>query len=354
MISLLYLRRQVKELFFLLLLLSTPLQADWNQDFDHQTKLLTEEIPSFKSPEYINQYAFFMKARETLLHDQEVQKKIAATDEGTKIIFLEKDKNLVLKKRRNQHIHELYAWELSLLLGSLEFFVPSFPVEIDGKRVIVQKLEPFAYGKGRGEIHTDKNLRKVTLETYWKAHIQAYLLGHCDLAGRNIGISPDGKIRFFDNESCLTYRNIPTRNEFTFSSCFISQSLDWPHYRRPIDEKTAKELETFVQSFSDVEKQIHIYMKNRSMSLNEPGFLYRLERIRSFKIAPGSTFRDLYGALFPRMSPGLDELNRIVEKIIKQPVEHGTALFFITRKMKKYTLSLEDKAEIQRWIDTYI
>ena len=48
------------------------------------------------------------------------------------------------------------------------------------------------------------------------------------------------------------------------------------------------------------------------MSLNIPGFLYRLERVKSFKIAPGSTFRDLFGALFPRMSPGLDELNRIV------------------------------------------
>lgn len=346
--------RQVKGLFFLLILLTISLQADWNQDFDTQTKLLIEEIPSFKNPEYIKQCAFFMKTRERLLHDQEIQKKVAATDEGTKIIFLEKDKNLVLKKRRNQHIHELYAWELSCLLGSLEFFVPSFPVEIDGKRVIVQKMEPFFVGKGRGEVHTDKNLRKVTLETYWKAHIQAYLLGHCDLAGRNIGISPDGKIRFFDNESCLTYRNIPTRNEFTFSSCFISQSLDWPHYRRPIDEKTAKELQAFVQSLSTVEKELPIYMKSRSMSLNIPGFLYRLERVRSFKIAPGATFRDLFGALFPRMSPGLDELNRIVSRIVKEPVEHGTALFFITRKMKKYALSPEDKAAIQRWIDTYI
>lgn len=354
MINIVCLQRQVKGLFFLFVLLTIALQADWNQDFDTQTKLLIEETPSFRNPEYLNQCAFFMKARGRLLQDQEIQKKVAATDEGTKIIFLEKDKNLVIKKRRNQDIHELYAWELSHLLGSLDFFVPSFPVEIDGKRVIVQKMEPFAVGKGKGEVHTDKNLRKVTLETYWKAHIQAYLLGHCDLAGRNIGISPDGKIRFFDNESCLTYRNIPTRNEFTFSSCFISQSLDWPHYRLPIDEKTAKKLQAFVKSLSNVEKQIHIYMKNRSMSLNEPGFLYRLERIRSFKMALGSTFRDLFGTLFPRMSPGLEELNRIVGKIIRQPVEHGTALFFITRKMKNYTLSPEDKAEIQRWIDTYI
>lgn len=329
--------------------LAVTLHADWNQTFDEQSNLLMKELPAFQNPTYLQQYKFFIKARKLLLEDVDVTRKIQKVDLGKKRMLFKKKNNLIIKKRCNNHIHELYTWELSYLLGSQEFIVPAFPVEIGGKKVVVQKIEPFTFGSYPAQ----EILEKVSLETYWKAHIQAYLLGFCDLAGNNIGVNAEGKIRFFDNEACLGYYNHPIKAGLSFATGFVSHSFNWPQYRTPLDKQTAKILNDFVHSFAHVEEQLKVYGLHRSLPFST-GINFCLEKVRNFPIKEGATFRDFYGSIYPQMSAGLDELNQIVGQILGRNVDHGTALFIICRKLKHYTLSPEIKFALDQWIEKYI
>lgn len=339
--------------FLLSFLIVLPLHADWNLDFDTQTKALINELPPLQSPYYLQEYMLYTRARALLLKDRRALKKIAQTEPGIKRLIFRKEDGLIVKKRRNNHIHDLYIWELSFLVGGSEFITPSFPMELAGKRVIVQKLEPFEHGQ-RLEVLSEKVTKKVPLLDYWKAHLQVYLLGLSDLANGNIGVSPTGKIRFFDNESSLIYYNKPMRTDAAFTTGFICQSFDWSQYRMPLDKEMARELQAFVQNFSHLEDHLKIYKAHRSLALEGEGFLYRLERVRSFPFREGATFRDFLGWAFPKMSPGLDALNQMVGQILGKKVDHGSALFFMGRWISFCTLSPQTTLALQQWIDTYI
>lgn len=339
--------------FLLSFLTILPLCADWNLDFDAQTKALINELPALQSSRYLQEYTLYTKARALLLKDRRALKKIGQTEPGIKCLIFRKEDGLIVKKRRNNHIHDLYIWELSFLVGGSEFITPSFPMELAGKRVIVQRLEPFHHGE-RLNVLAAKITDKVPLLEYWKAHLQAYLLGLSDLANGNIGVSPTGKIRFFDNESSLIYYNKPTRTEAAFTTGFICQSFDWKQYRMPLDKEMARELQSFVQRLSHLEEDAKIYKAHRAHSLEGDGFLYRLERVRSFPFREGATFRDFLGWAFPKMSPGLDALNQMVGEILGKRVDHGTSLFFMGRWIRHYTLSPQTTMALQQWMDTYI
>lgn len=194
----------------------------------------------------------------------------------------------------------------------------------------------------------------MTLETYWKAHLQAYILGMSDLASANIGVNKKGMIRFFDNEACLIYYNRAFRTSMSFSNGFISQSFDWPHYRTPLDKKTALKVKNFILGFAHFEENLNKYLQLRPLKILETGLKYRLDQVRNFSIEEGASFCDFYATLYPQMSPGLDQLNKIAGKIMHRTVDHGSALFFACKRIKHYQLSEEDRAAIQLWIKTYI
>lgn len=339
--------------FLLSFLTILPLCADWNLDFDAQTKALIKELPPLQSPHYLREYMLYTKAKALLLKDRRALSKIAKTEPGMKRRIFRKEDGLIVKKRRNNHIHDLYIWELSFLVGGSEFITPSFPMELAGKRVIVQKLESFEHGENLNVL-SEKITDKVPLLDYWKAHLQAYLLGLSDLANGNIGVSPTGKIRFFDNESSLVYYNTPVRTEAAFTTGFICQSFDWRQYRMSLDKEMVRELQSFVQRLSHLEEDAKIYKAHRAHSLEGEGFLYRLERVRSFPFKEGATFRDFLGWAFPKMSPGLDALNQMVGQILGKKVDHGSALFFMGRWISFCTLSPQTTLALQQWIDTYI
>lgn len=337
------------QLLFLIFVL--PLQADWNHDFDKQSQLLVESLPCFQNPHYCDEYNTFVEIRKILLEDKSLQNKIKNEDPQNKLVLFQKTNDLFIKKRRNDCINELFIWELSYLLNSPEFIVPSFPVHIGGKAVIVQKKEMIEIGKGEFDCPSEDLLKKVSLKNYWKAHILAYLLGFRDLAGRNIGVNTGGMIRFFDNESSFKYVSIKNGGGFTIP--FVSQSFDWPQYRIPLDQKTAESLKHFVNSLSDFENELKQYISLRKLTISEQDLNLRLHMLRNFPLKKGATFRDLYGSLFPQLSPGLDQLNHIVGKIVNHKVDHGTALYFVWRKKKKYNLSDKDNLALDRWIETY-
>jgi hypothetical protein len=274
-------------LTFISILISSPLNADWNEDFDIQSALLSEAIPSLQNTQYLKEYAFFYAIREILLQDQGLIQDLQNTDIGKKLMVINEKLNIIIKKRRNNHIHDLYAWELSYLLGSEKYVLPSFPMEIGGVRVIVQKLEAFEFGNYEGGGYTQGTLKNVSLETYWKAHIFSFISGLSDLAVANIGVNSKGIIRYFDNESCLVYFNTPFRTEVGFSTGFICQSFDWKQFNAPLDKATARNLRKYIRSFDGFEADLETYLLFRPVFLPMDGVQYRLNILRNFDVHEG-------------------------------------------------------------------
>jgi hypothetical protein len=329
------------------------LRAGWNEQFDKQSQWLIGEIPEFQG-KYQESYATFAEIRTALLKDFLLNKQIAASLEDQRMVLLRPRDGLVIKKRANNNIYELFAWELSYIFHGEEFLVGSFPLEVSGKRIIVQQMEPFFFKKEYVMEAAPKEVKKVTVEEYWKSHLLAYLLGLADLVGQNIGVNPLGHVRFFDMEASLQYNNKPHRTTKSFKPGFVSQSLEWPQYRMPLDKKTAARLQKFVASLDRVEENLNKYIACRKVSVHLDGMLFRLNKVRDFLIKEGRTFRDFYGFIFPQIDPGLDELSAIASDILKKKIDHGSSLILICRWIDRYNLSGAQKQAIENWIATYI
>jgi len=333
--------------------LGSLLHAGWNEKFDEQSQWLVENIKEFQG-DYQEQYGRFVDIRKQVLKDLLLQKQIQAAKQDQRMILLRPRDGLVIKKRANNNIYELFAWEVSYLLHGSEFLVPSFPLEISNKRIIIQEMEPFSFKKEKVMSQLPKEVKKVSLEEYWRGHILAYLLGLADLVGQNIGVNPLGHIRFFDMESSLQYSNIPHRTARSFKTGFVSQSLEWPQYRDPLDAKTAARMRKFVQSLSNIEEKLDKYLSCRSATIYLNGLLYRIEKVRSFGFEEGKTFRDFYGFAFPQIDAGLDQLKDIASDILGTKVDHGSALILICRWFDQYPLTAKQKQAVEDWIATYI
>ncbi len=329
------------------------LQAGWNEKFDKQSEMLAEQIEEFKG-EYQEIYTSFAKMRKGLLKDFLLNKQINLAAQDQRIILLRPRDGVVIKKRSNDNINELFTWELSYLLGGSGFLVPSFPIEIAEKRIIIQKMEPFTFKKDKVMEGVPKEAKKVTVEEYWKAHLQAYLLGLADLVGQNIGVNSLSHIRFFDMESSLHYQNEPHRTERSFKTGFVAQSLEWPQYRQPLDHKTVTSLKKYIESMASLEPKLEEYLFYRAAPVDVDGLLFRLEKVRTFPLQEGSTFRDLYGFIFPKLSPGLDELAHIASEISQRTLDHGSALILVCRWLNQYDLSFSQKQAVEDWISRYI
>lgn len=338
---------------FCVFFITDPLQAGWNEGFDKQSEILVEEIEEFQG-QYQEIYKSFVKMRKGLCKDFLLNKQISMTAQDQRMILLRPREGIVIKKRANDNISEFFTWELSHFLGGSDFIVSSFPIEMEGRKIVVQKMEPFTFKKDKVMESLPKEAKKVGVEEYWRAHLQAYVLGLADLVGQNIGLNPLNHIRFFDMEASLHYQNEPCRTDKSFRTGFVSQSLEWPQYNQALDLKTALKLKEFINSLSSAETKLEKYLLCRNVPLNVEGLLFRLEKVRTFPLEEGSTFRDFYGFLFPKLSPGLDELADIASKILGRKVDHGSALILISRWINQYDVSSSEKRAIENWIARYI
>lgn len=320
-----------------LVLLSTSLFGEW-ADF-HQAR-------------YLEESAFFEAVAEELRQDKKLMKTIEHASSKSKFFFKREALGVVLKKRPRNNVKEVVAGEIAQLLDSDPALVRSYAMKVGKKEVVLQRLEPLVYGReGRG--HPKEVVKRVSLVNYWKGHIQAYLLGLSDLVARNIGVSPDGKLRFFDNETAFKYCHTPTRTKLSFLSGFVAETFDWPHYRKKLDKKSARLLKRYIQSLSRFEAELPLWAAERAFAPPE-GLLEALHNIRQFKIREGVTFRDLYGTLFPTLNLGLDKLNRLASSVLHRKVDHGSSLLLATRWIKHRKLDSRDYKDLQKWISAYV
>lgn len=344
----------INKYIILSIFLFSSVFGSWNTSFDESTSLMLSSLIGVDSEEYEEQYKIFMQIRDKYVQDLSLKKEIAVMASDHKEIILMPKDMIVLKKRRNNHIFEVFAWEISALLGSHSCIVPSFPIDIGGKQVVMQKMEPFYipkyYDKGGNKII----IKRVSLDAYWKAHFQAYLLGMGDLVGRNIGVNKEGNIRFFDIESSFKYQNQPVRGKQSFYTGFVSQSLAWPQFQKKIDQTTAISLKQFIASLEHFEENLDTYLTYRSLTLDREGFLYRLQKIREFSLEEGKTFEDFYKFIFPNIGLGLEELSSVVSRILQKEINHGEALIFACKKLKKTELSIKEKKAVHKWLSTYM
>jgi len=331
----------------------SSLEAEWNEEFDRKTQEVIQNFELLKQP-YLDSYRWFLKSRKGLLKDFLLLNQIRAAAFDQKLVILRPREGLVVKKRSCNNTIEFFAWEVACLTGGADFLVPSFPLEIGGKIVIVQRMEPLSFSKERVIESVSSEARKVGVEEYWKAHFTAYLLGINDLVAQNVGINPLGHIRFFDVESGFGYRNYPYRTETGFNPGFVAQSLEWPQYRKPLNSSEAVELTRFVEGLSSFEVELEKYLALRQAEIDVEDLLFRLQKIRDFPIEEAKTFCDFYAFIFPKMASGLDELSGIASKILKRKVDHGSALMTVSRWIYKYELSSSQKKTIENWISNYI
>ena len=330
------------------------LYCGWNEEFDASSRSVIETFLELQGDSYMDSYAFFSAARNSLLKDSSLRKQCKGSSDEDRFRIIDDVRGIVIKKRQKQRIHELYVWEVSCLLGASEFVVPSFPVEIAGQKMIVQPMEFFAIGRGEEKVPPSSFVKKVPLHEYWKSHLAAYIMGLGDLVGINIGVNSRGVVRFFDTESSFRYVNQPRSVKKLFKTGFVMESFEWPHYRKALSEQDVEELERFILGLSQLEEKIERYLEYRPFEVDLEGLFYRLAKVRSFSFEAGRSFREFYGYLFPRMNEGLDELNHIVGHIVKRRVDHGASILFACRRQEHYKMSSEERKSLQKWINVYI
>ena len=329
--------------------------ASWNEDFDVQSAYLFQEFPELKEQED-SLYQEFKEMRFWLLSNYLLKKQMHASSEDDKFIVRRVRESLILKKRPRQNIHELYTWELSCLLGLSEFFVPSFPIEMGDKLVIVQKIEPFVFPQKQLK---QKNPPKAVLEMvslidYWKVHLGAYLLGLRDLVGRNIAINSRGKIRLFDTEYSFAYKNQNSRLDKRLWIGFISQAFDWPHFTMPLTQQAVEELQGFIHDLDNFADKIRTYQMYRPLTFQEEEFLVRLERVCSYPFKQGHSFSDFYALLDPVLIAQYQSLVPLIGSILDRPVGFGSVLFFLhTRGKGSRKESVLEEKMLNQWLDRY-
>ncbi len=337
-------------LFFLYLFSAFTLLADWNRDFDLQNHRLIEDFSEFQSSEYLESYSYFLKVRENLLKNDLLQNRMKSSFFDDKFIINNEFDEFILKKRKSDNIKELFVYEVSHLLGGSQFFLPSFPVEINERKVIVQQKESFVVGEDPLLTPPNEVLRLVSLSDYWKSHLILYVLGGKDLVGRNIGVNDKGKLRFFDMENSFIYNS--RKAGVANSVQFATQAFDWFHYRKPLDQKTAKELRFFIGNWQGFESKVGRYARYyRSLRFSEEGMFSRLAKVRDFSFTSGKSFYDFYTFLFPERILGLEKLNQIVSKIKGRKVDHGTSLCLISSRTAFSELSKENQKILEKWIE---
>ncbi len=346
----------MKLFIYVFLVLGSFLHAEWNQEFDEQTLALIEALPELQERDYLNSLSFFGKRRSELLNDPLLEYRVKKLSDIKKLILFKDfpEKDVILKKRAHNVIREVYVWELSYLLGASEFIVPSFPIAVADKVVVIQKKETFTFADKETRTPPKALMAKVSLENYWRSHLVAYILGLGDLVGRNIGISPSGKIRFFDTESSFKYYNAPRLSEPSFKVGFLMESFEWPQYKTPLDQKTATSLGEYIASLSSFEEDLKTYRECRGFLFDEAGMRYRLDKIRLFSLEEGRSFRDFFSYLYPKLGEGLDELNNMVSSILGRRVGDGSSLFFICQRQDPSKLSSKQKEVMKKWQKRYV
>lgn len=343
-------RRRLLSQIGLIVFFSFPVFGNWNQEFLSSSAILQSYIPPFqqKYRYLLEEFDRLGKQIESDFILSEEIKKYGARD---KINFFDPKKIYVLKKRPLNNISEVYFWELAIILGLDAYVSPSFPLEIEGKKVVIQKMENLTIGS------TIQNLLpqftdKVSLKHYWQAHLLAFLLGACDLSGQNIGISPEGLIRLFDNECSFFAYSEPLRTENSFSVPFMSVAFDWSQYNTKIDEKLASDLTAFIEGLET--KMTHIQLYGIIRQFDTHSIVARMEILKKFKVKEKTTFFDFICFLYPHLSQGLDELSHITSVILRRKVGHGIALFFTTSLLKKWHVLPKDLEEVKKWVNQYI
>lgn len=318
---------------------------DWNDTFLESSNILVEKLDSFKHSNFQDKIKLLQEIKfdiEKNHFDQDISKLSLETKEN----FFKDE--YVIKKRPGDHIFESHCWEIAILFSS-DYVTPSYPLKIGNNTVIVQPMEQVKVAD-----RTMKNLPKesstVSLKNYFLSHIFSFLVGAQDLSGKNIGITPEGNIRFFDNEDVFNFGALQ-KSELSFFAPFLSTAFDWNQYRQPIDADLAKDITNYINELNHKKMDLEKYAKIRNLP-NEItfGILSKMDTLNGFKFEKGTTFRDFFIYLYPKLS-NLDGLKKQVKDILVSHdyidesvvVDDGVALFYTTKAIRYLEPNTEEQ-----------
>lgn len=332
--------------------------GDWNQQYDEQTEILLMQLIEPNTGAYRNCYEGFQQIRKKYLADAAFEERVLNRYWDSKEISYKPDDKIVFKRREKNNLKEVYVWEISSLLLRGSSFIPAFPIAVGGKLCLFQKHEIFSIAKGEDFFPAKEVLDSVSTKSYWEGHLQAYLFGIGDLVGRNIGVTQEGDIRFFDAEDSFSYYEPPKYPKQVgaagFCTGFYTHSLGWPQFEQRLTEQDVLALKKIVDSWEHLEENIQIYCALRSIPLDIEVFCCRLQRIRSFPLKTGVSFKDFYAHLFPRVGKGMDELRKIMSGILGRKLSYGEAIVFGRIGVRLLGASEKDKKKVYQWLKEYI
>jgi len=316
-----------------------------------------ETFPELIHP-YATAYEQFVLFRDELSSYPSLYKQCAKADKEEKWMYMLPREGWVLKKRRRDNVNEVWTWELSCLLGTGTRVLPAFVLEMGDNAIVAQQMERFVFGEKKTKIPPRRLLRSVSVGEYWKAFLMAYILGFHDLVGRNIGITPQGQIIFFDTESAFRY-DIETKRvgPIQISCAFIAQAFDWPQAQMILRGQDLLGVQEFVSELSLFKERIERYVQGRTLVFSLEQILERVQTVEQFFQQAWQhevCFYDFYAFIEPRFMQGFSELCVLLSSIMERDVALGSALFFLSRQAKRYKLSHRDQEKLHAWIEKYV
>jgi hypothetical protein len=326
--------------FFLFFLVSVYADCSSN-------KILFEE-PFYPRCSCLTSFSFttdwnwFLEKKNGCLGSNFFQEKIGYINSQDRYIFFIPGVDVVVKKRKQDCLKEVCAWEISSWLGSFCPIIPTFPIEIGNHSVVIQRKEVL-FAKGMG-------IERIPVAAYWETFLLAYILGCRDLSLEDMGIDSTGRIRLFDLQGCFHYDS-PKAHKGRFHPGFWTELLCFPHYRMPLAAADVGRIKQFIALLQCIEDNIRTYLFYRSCSFNIDldALFFRIYQVKNFLLFEGVTLCDLYKHLFPCMGEGLDELRLIIGSTKYMPIDHGEALRFLMRG----SFSHKTRKQIQKWISSY-
>lgn len=168
---------------------------------------------------------------------------------------------------------ETLAWKTAIIFNYQDFFVPTTLVRLDLKQVnplkyknrsdkmitlqqveVLGSLQSFEVGKKASELIASNNEclpNYVTIFTFTKAVLISLLVGMYDAHSSNIIITPDGKIKFYDNNMIFPHSSTMIRAMSDYVSAFRSGLCQFNEYFALMTDKQREWIEAEILEFKN-------------------------------------------------------------------------------------------------------
>lgn len=329
-----------------------------------RTKQYYSTIPGFHTKEYLEKQTTLLHQAVSIFLLKErgysvKEKKVGNPDHQNIQLSLGR-KQLGFFKERSQKNKEVICWDLCYLFDCSEYLAPTLSLSFSS---FTGSYQPYITAKIHNQLFQDfshlfHRHERISLFSFWKINLLAYLLGHLDLVTPNIPITRRGEVILFDNEATLSSTNTMRGSTEGLSLPLVNYMVEWPQAKKQLSKRDAKELNALAEKWKDLDLNAYLSHPYTRVQLSEEekkaleGRVHTL--IQHFPISEGLTYEEFFKALFPSFFNGIDEILPTVQRITGQNLTPYSTLVFISSCRSWWeNLSEEDNQLLLNWVDKY-